>query len=125
MILERCPVVAFVATTKPEQARAFYCYLLGLNLEEDGPFALVVKTVNATLRIQKVEAFTPHQFTVLGWRVDDIRSSMKQLREKGLKFERFDGMDQDEQGVWITPDGAAVCWFKDPDGNVLSLTQAA
>jgi catechol 2,3-dioxygenase-like lactoylglutathione lyase family enzyme len=123
MTLENCDVVAFVATTQPEKARAFYCDVLGLRFDEDSPFALVVGTANATLRIQKVQAFTPLPFTALGWKVENVRAVTKQLLTKGIKFERFEGMSQDDLGIWVSPSGAMVCWFKDPDGNVLSLTQ--
>jgi catechol 2,3-dioxygenase-like lactoylglutathione lyase family enzyme len=123
MILANCDVMAFAATTQPEKARAFYCDVLGLPFEEDNPFALVVRTANATLRIQKVHAITPLPFTVLGWKVENIRATAKQLLSKGVKFERFEGMTQDDLGIWVSPSGAFVCWFKDPDGNVLSLTQ--
>jgi len=123
MILDNCDIMAFVATTQPEKARAFYCDVLGLRFEEDSPFALVVRTANATLRIQKVQAFAPFPFTVLGWKVGNVRAIAKQLLGKGVKFERFEGMTQDELGIWVSPSGAMVCWFKDPDGNVLSLTQ--
>jgi len=125
MILENNEVMAFVATTQPEKARTFYCDLLGLPLEDDSPFALVVRTANATLRIQKVQAFTPLPFTVLGCNVVNIQSTVNQLLAKGVKFERFEGMTQDESGIWVSPGGAKVCWFKDPDGNVLSLTQVS
>jgi len=125
MILDNCQVMAFVATTQPEKARAFYCDVLGLPFEEDSPFALVVRTANATLRIQKVQAFAPLPFTALGWKVGDVRTTAKQLLDKGVKFERFAGMSQDDLGIWVSPGGAMVCWFKDPDGNVLSLTQDA
>jgi len=121
--LANCDVMAFVATTQPEKARAFYCDVLGLNFEEDSPFALVVRTANATLRIQKVQSFTPLPFTSLGWTVSDIRATTQQLMAKGVNFERFEGMNQDDLGIWASPSGAQVCWFKDPDGNVLSLTQ--
>jgi catechol 2,3-dioxygenase-like lactoylglutathione lyase family enzyme len=123
MTLENCDVMAFVATTQPEKARAFYCDVLGLRLEEDTPFALVVRTANATLRIQKVQAFAPVPFTALGWKVGDVRATGKKLLGKGVKFERFEGIGQDDLGIWASPSGAMVCWFKDPDGNLLSLTQ--
>ena len=125
MLPGKCDLVAFVATTRPEKARVFYCDVLGMRLEEEGPFALVVSTTNAKLRIQKVDAFVPQTFTVLGWKVENIRTTMSQLMPKGVMFERFDGMDQDDAGIWVAPGGARVCWFKDPDGNVLSLTQGA
>jgi catechol 2,3-dioxygenase-like lactoylglutathione lyase family enzyme len=123
MPLHSSPLVAFLPTTNPAQSRAFYCDLLGLHLEDDNPFALVLQTQNATLRIQKVKSFTPHPFTALGWTVPDIRSAAQQLKSKGIHFERFEGMTQDDLGIWLSPSGAQVCWFKDPDGNVLSLTQ--
>ena len=125
MILANCDVMAFVATTQAERARAFYCDVLGLSFEEDSPFALVVRAANATVRIQKVQSFEPLPFTSLGWTVKDIKATVKQLNESGVKCERFAGMDQDDLGIWASPSGALVCWFKDPDGNVLSLTQFA
>ena len=115
--------MAFVATTQPKRARAFYCELLGLRFEEETPFALIVRTANAMLRIQKVQNFAPLPFTVLGWKVGNIKATAKQFVDKGVKFECFEGMGQDDLGIWVSPDGAMVCWFKDPDGNVLSLTQ--
>ena len=123
MTLGKSEIMAFVATTQPEKARAFYCDVLGLSFEEDSPFALVVRGANATLRIQKVQSFTPLPFTSLGWIVEDIKRTVQQLNEKGVNCERFAGMNQDELGIWASPSGALVCWFKDPDGNVLSLTQ--
>ena len=121
--LANSDVMAFVATTQPDKARAFYCDVLGLSFEEDSPFALVVKAANATLRIQKVQSFQPLPFTSLGWIVKDIKATVQQLIDKGVKCERFEGMNQDDLGIWSSPSGALVCWFKDPDGNVLSLTQ--
>ncbi|HEY8747873.1 MAG TPA: VOC family protein [Tepidisphaeraceae bacterium] len=123
MTLENCEVVAFLATTRAEDAHGFYCGVLGLELEEDGPFALVLRTANATLRIQKVREFTPLPFTAMGWKVGDVRAMAEALGRKGVKFERFEGMGQDDLGIWVSPSGAKVCWFKDPDGNLLSLTQ--
>ena len=123
MSLEGCEVVAFVATTRPDEARRFYCDVLGLDLLEDSPFAIVLTGRNAAVRIQKVKEFKPLPFTALGWLVDDVARRAKDLRAKGVKFERFDGMPQDKLGIWDSPSGARVCWFKDPDGNLLSLTQ--
>jgi catechol 2,3-dioxygenase-like lactoylglutathione lyase family enzyme len=125
MMLENCEVVAFAATTQSEKARAFYCDILGLRFEQDNTFALVLRTANATLRIQKVQAFTPLPFTALGWKVGNVRATAKQLLDKGIKCERFEGMSQDDLGIWASPSGAMVCWFKDPDGNILSLTQSS
>jgi catechol 2,3-dioxygenase-like lactoylglutathione lyase family enzyme len=125
MMLKNCNAIAFAATTQPEKARVFYCDILGLHFQEDSPFALVVRTANAMLRIQKVQAFTPLPFTALGWDVADIRKIAAQLIGKGVHFELFEGLNQDNLGIWHAPSGAMIAWFKDPDGNLLSLTQFA
>ena len=76
-----------------------------------------------SLRIQKVEAFQPRPFTALGWTVPDIGATVDDLSKRGVQFERYGGMDQDTRGIWNAPGGAKVAWFKDPDGNILSLTE--
>jgi|SRR6476660_2725740 catechol 2,3-dioxygenase-like lactoylglutathione lyase family enzyme len=123
MILGDYEVIAFVQTTQPEKARVFYGDVLGLKFEEDSAFALVFLAGRTMLRIQKVSTFSPLPFTSLGWKVPDIRATVQQLSKKGVRFERYEGMDQDESGICLSPSGAQVCWFKDPDGNNLSLTQ--
>ena len=122
-MLNRADIIAFVATTKSERARAFYEGVLGLSLLADEPFALVFDAHGVTLRVAKVQAFDPAPHTVLGWSVADIRGTIEGLIKKGVVFERYDGLPQDQMGVWTSPSGARVVWFKDPDGNVLSLTQ--
>src|SRR5262245_54857942 len=122
-MLERCTVMAFLATRDGGRARAFYETTLGLRVQSDDDFALALDAGGTTLRIQKVASFAPHPFTALGWQVPDIARAVDQLGGAGVAFERFTGMDQDERGVWHAPGGARVAWFKDPDGNVLSLTQ--
>jgi catechol 2,3-dioxygenase-like lactoylglutathione lyase family enzyme len=119
------PLIAMIATTQPERAKAFYADVLGLRLIEDGWFALVFTAGGTRLHIQKVKEFSPLPFTAMGWTVADIAATVAGLANKGIKFERYAGMTQDDAGVWTTPDGAKVCWFKDPDGNTLSLTQFA
>ncbi len=124
-MLGDCALMAFVATTQAEKAKAFYSNTLGLRLVEEDQFTLVFSAGGTTLRIQKVHQFTPHPFTALGWKVADIKSAAARLADKGVKCERYPGMEQDALGIWTVPGGAGkVCWFKDPDGNVLSLTQA-
>ena len=102
-LLANADVIAFVATTQAEKARAFYCDVLGLSFEEDSPFALVVRAANATVRIQKVQSFEPLPFTSLGWSIEDIKATAQELIAKGVKFERFEWMDQDELGIWTSP----------------------
>jgi catechol 2,3-dioxygenase-like lactoylglutathione lyase family enzyme len=115
--------VAFVATTDSERALRFYRDVLGLRLIADDPFALVFDLAGVPLRIQKVQQHTPLPFTSLGWQVDSIDRVVSVLSGKGVRFERYDGIDQTPAGIWRSPSGAQVAWFKDPDGNLLSLTQ--
>jgi catechol 2,3-dioxygenase-like lactoylglutathione lyase family enzyme len=115
--------VLFVATAKAERARDFYERVLGLAFVADEPYALVFRVGRSMLRIQKVERVPKVPYTVLGWSVRNIRSTVRRLSEAGVAFERYDGLAQDDDGVWHSPGGALVAWFQDPDGNTLSLTQ--
>jgi catechol 2,3-dioxygenase-like lactoylglutathione lyase family enzyme len=124
-MLRNCDVIAFVATTQPEQAKAFYSETLGLRLLADDPSALVFDAHSTMVRIVTVKELAPPAYTVLGWKVADIQAAMGELASRGVAFERYPGMPQDERGVWTTPQGDSVSWFKDPDGNTVSLTQFA
>lgn len=119
------PVMAFVATTDHLRAKEFYRDILGLRLvAEELPFALVFDANGTMLRVTVVKEMTPARYTVLGWRVPDIAAAVEQLSEAGVKFERYERTaNQDERGVWTAPGGARVAWFKDPDGNTLSITE--
>ena len=116
-------VVAFVPTTDLERALGFYGSILQLPLAERSPFACVFRAGGTMLRVTRVDSLRAQPFTVMGWDVPDIVRTMAELIERGVVFERFDGMGQDDTGVWTTPNGDRVAWFKDPDGNTLSLTQ--
>ena len=116
-------LLTFSQTVQPEKAKAFYGNVLGLTLVEDGPFAIVFRSGRTSVTIQKVKSFSPFPFTSLGWQVPDIRAAAQQLAAKGVVFQRHEGMKQDDLGIWLSPGGSQVCWFKDPDGNTLSLTQ--
>ncbi len=116
-------VMAFLATHDGGRARAFYEKTLGLRVISDDDFALAIDTGGTMLRIQKVASFAPHAFTALGWEVSDIGAAVAGLATAGVACERFPGLGQDDRGVWQAPSGAQVAWFKDPDGNLLSLTQ--
>lgn len=115
--------ILFTASIHHEAARAFYSDVMGFTLTADSPFALEFDAAGTMLRVQKVETLDPHSFTTLGWQVDDIAAERDRLFERGARFEHFEFIEQDERAIWTTPDGAKVCWFKDPDGNTLSLTQ--
>lgn len=116
-------VMAFVATSKPREALEFYRDVLGLELVSEDAFAIVFQTANATLRIQKTQQHEPLPYTALGWKVGDISVIVKALAARQVPLERFPGLEQDARGVWTAPSGAKIAWFKDPDGNVLSLTE--
>jgi catechol 2,3-dioxygenase-like lactoylglutathione lyase family enzyme len=118
-------IVAFVATTQSDSTRDFYERALGLRFVQDPPFALVFDAHGTMLRIQKVKELKPFSHTALGWNVFDIRTAIESLASRGVRFERFDGVPQNDLGVWASPSGAQVAWFKDPSDNILSLTQFA
>jgi catechol 2,3-dioxygenase-like lactoylglutathione lyase family enzyme len=116
-------LVAFVSTADPERARAFYGDVLGLELIEQTEFACVFRAPNAELRVTTAPAVDPAPYTVLGWRVSNVEARARDLAAHGTQPLRYEGLEQDELGVWRSPSGAEVLWFKDPDGNVLSITQ--
>jgi len=124
-MLGKNDLVSFVATADKAAARRFYEQVLGLRLVEDSPFALVFDANGAMLRVTPVPEHKTLPFTVLGWKVSDIAVTVRGLAAKGVNFDRFPGMTQDALGIWTTPDGAKVAWFKDSDGNLLSLTEFA
>jgi catechol 2,3-dioxygenase-like lactoylglutathione lyase family enzyme len=101
---------------------AFYGTVLGLPLLEDTPFALVFDAHGTRLRVQKVQQVVVAPYTVLGWRVPDIRAAVQALAAKGVEFRRYPGIDQDELGIWMAPGDTQVAWFRDPDGHTLSLS---
>jgi catechol 2,3-dioxygenase-like lactoylglutathione lyase family enzyme len=122
-MLANASLIGFVATTDAARARAFYEGALGLQLVADEQFALVFDANSTMLRVQKVQTLTPHPFTSLGWQVGDIAATVGRLAEQGVTVEHYGLPQQDELGIW-SPDGVTkVAWFKDPDGNLLSLTQ--
>jgi hypothetical protein len=93
-------------------------------LISDDEFALAFESNGTQLRIQKVQRITPPPFTVLGWQVTDIQAAIATLSQAGVSFERYSFMQQDAAGVWTAPGGTKVAWFKDPDGNLLSLSES-
>jgi hypothetical protein len=114
---------AFVPTTDPGKAKLFYRDILGLKLLSEDNYALEFDANGTLLRVAIVRELTPHPFTILGWNVDDIVSVIKQLNNKHVVFERYGFFEQDNLGIWTSPNDSKVAWFKDPDGNILSLTE--
>jgi len=120
-------LIAFVPSRDPTRAREFYEGTLGLEFISDDSFALVFNAHGTSLRVanvSQVRDFRPAPFTIVGWQVTNVSDSVSDLLKKGVRFERFPGMEQDAQGIWQSPSGSKVAWFKDPDGNILSITQA-
>lgn len=116
-------IVAFVATVDSKRARSFYEQVMGLRFISEDDFAIVFDGLGAPLRIQKVLDVAPRQFTVLGWSVASIDPAAAALEARGLRFERYEFLHQDAQGILGSPSGARVAWLMDPDGNLLSLTE--
>jgi catechol 2,3-dioxygenase-like lactoylglutathione lyase family enzyme len=116
-------IAAFVPTKDSGKARAFYEGILGLRFVKDDGFALVMDANGIMLRISKAADFKPAAFTILGWKVSGIEKVVASLQEKGVQFERFSFFQQDKLGIWTAPTGDKVAWFKDPDGNILSVSE--
>jgi catechol 2,3-dioxygenase-like lactoylglutathione lyase family enzyme len=124
-MLGSAKIVAFAPTRDAKKARTFYKDVLGLKLVSEDKFALEFDANGTMLRVTSVPPYTPQQFTILGWNVADIAKTVAKLSAKGVKFQQYGMPGQDERGIWSSPSGAKVAWFKDPDGNVLSVTQFA
>jgi catechol 2,3-dioxygenase-like lactoylglutathione lyase family enzyme len=121
MTLRDARIVSFVGVSDLDAAESFYGGVLGLSLEDVRPFALVADTGASQLRITAVGEVHAASHTVLGWQVDDIEGTIDALVAKGVQFNRYDGMKQDDRGIWTAPGGNRIAWFRDADANTLSL----
>jgi len=124
-MLESAQTVAFVGATDLDRAHEFYGGALGLPLVEHTELANVYDAGGTPLRVTRVEAPAGAGYTILGWVVSDIGGAVAALAAKGVAFERYPGLVQDEDGVWTAPGGSLIAWFRDPDGNILSLQEPA
>lgn len=123
-MLDTMNIVAFVPTTDFDKARSFYEGVLGLHFVNNDGFAMVLDANGIMVRVSKVQPdFQPLPFTILGWQVTGIEDVVAALQTRGVNFERFGFFEQDALGIWTAPSGDKVAWFKDPDGNVLSVSQ--
>jgi catechol 2,3-dioxygenase-like lactoylglutathione lyase family enzyme len=123
-MLAQADLIGFIPTVDADRARSFYVDVLGLTFVSEEPFAITVRSNNATIRIVPVTAYNPSPHTILGWEVSDIQAMAKKFHTSGITFERYPYLEQNADGIWAAPDGRAkVAWFKDPDGNVLSISQ--
>lgn len=116
-------MIGFVPTRDAKAARTFYEGALGFRFVSDDPFALVVGTDGNLIRVVKIKDFTPAPYTVLGWEVSEITAVVRWLTDRGVIFEKYPFAQDQETGIWTAPTGDRVAWFKDPDGNVLSVSQ--
>ncbi|HET9400188.1 MAG TPA: VOC family protein [Candidatus Acidoferrales bacterium] len=124
-ILASAKPAIIICTRDRARSVAFYRDTLGLELANEDKFAAVFSSGGVTLRVSHVADFTPHGHTILGFTVADVTAAVRALHEKGVTFERFAHIPHDELGIWTAPGGAmSVAWFKDPDGNLLSVTNA-
>jgi catechol 2,3-dioxygenase-like lactoylglutathione lyase family enzyme len=118
-------LMGFIPTRDGDAARAFYEQKVGLRFISDDQFALVFQSGENMIRISRTGSFTPAPFTILGWQSLQIEQDIRDLFARGITFERYDYITppQDDLGIWTAPNGAKVAWFKDPDGNTLSISQ--
>ena len=121
-MLTTFPINGFVRISDPQRSRRFYEQTLGLAFDYENPYVMVFRSGNTQIIAQIVKEFAPVAATVLGWEVKDIENVVSALRKDGVVFEKYEGMDQDELGIWTSPAGK-VAWFKDPDGNILSVSE--
>jgi catechol 2,3-dioxygenase-like lactoylglutathione lyase family enzyme len=122
-MLDSAKLVGFVGTTDYDQARAFYEGRLGCEVLSADQFAMAVRLGGHQIRIVKIPNFSPVRNTVLGWEVSDIEGVVQWLQGRGVDLEKYPFIQDRELGIWTTPNGDKVAWFKDPDGNVLSVSQ--
>jgi len=121
-MLER--MIGFIPTLDFDKSRAFYEGVLGFRFVHNDGFAMVLDANGTMIRVSKVGPdFKPAMFTILGWEVSDIEGVVSAMTAKGVVFERFSFFEQDDLGVWTAPSGDKVAWFKDPDGNTLSVSE--
>lgn len=124
-MLDNAIFKTFIPTVKPEEAKIFYRDVLGLTFLSEDDYGMEFDAFGTLLRVIIVPKLNTQTFTVAGWNVPDIKATIQQLNSKGIYCEKynFDFMQQDELGIWQSPEGSKVAWFKDADGNVLSLTE--
>jgi catechol 2,3-dioxygenase-like lactoylglutathione lyase family enzyme len=121
-VLTAYPLNGFLRITDPERARRFYEQVLGLTFEYENPYVSVFRSGQTTIIAQRVKEVTPVASTVLGWEVQGIEKVAAFLSNRGVVFEKYPHMDQDALGIWNSPAGK-VAWFKDPDGNILAVSE--
>ncbi|HEX8572568.1 MAG TPA: VOC family protein [Allosphingosinicella sp.] len=116
--------VAMITTSDRKVAEPFYADILGLRRKGDDGFAALFDLAGVTLRLTEAPGYSAQPHPVLGWEVEDIEAAVAALAANGVAMNVYEGLGQDENGIWGAPDGSCkVAFFSDPDGNGLSLTQ--
>jgi catechol 2,3-dioxygenase-like lactoylglutathione lyase family enzyme len=124
MPLAEARPVAMIATKDRKAAEPFYSETLGLRRKGDDGFAAMFDLAGITLRLTEVPGYAAPLTPVLGWEVADMEAAVASLTANGVTMNLYEGLGQDERGIWTAPDGSCkVAFFNDPDGNGLSLTQ--
>ncbi|HTQ97931.1 MAG TPA: VOC family protein [Candidatus Acidoferrum sp.] len=116
-------IIGFLVTRDYDRAREFFEKKLGITYVSLDAYALVMRAGETMIRITKNPGFQPAQGTVLGWEVRDIEKTVAWLKGQGIAMEKYPFVEDKESGIWNAPGGDRVAWFKDPDGNVLSVSQ--
>jgi catechol 2,3-dioxygenase-like lactoylglutathione lyase family enzyme len=114
-------MVGFLFTTDYDRAKAFFVGKLGFHFIQQDQFALAMRCGENMVRVTKIANFTPAQATVLGWETSDIEGALAWLQKQGVAPEKYPWAGGSE--IWTAPSGDKILWFKDPDGNVLSISQ--
>jgi len=122
-MLDSANLCGFLMTSDYDRAKEFFCGKLGFQFESLDPFALAVRVGGHQIRITRLPDFKPLPATVLGWEVKDIEAAVDWLSSRGIATEKYPWVQDQQRGIWAAPGGAKVAWFKDPDGNVLSVAQ--
>jgi catechol 2,3-dioxygenase-like lactoylglutathione lyase family enzyme len=122
-MLDSSKIIGFAPTKDATAARTFYVDQLGLTFVSEDEYALVLNANGNMVRIIKARDFKPVQYTVLGWEVQNLAAVAAKLKDQGVVFEQYPFIQDKQLGIWTAPNGDKIAWFKDPDGNVLSISQ--
>jgi catechol 2,3-dioxygenase-like lactoylglutathione lyase family enzyme len=122
-VLASSRLQTIIWTSRVADAEQFYSGVLGLPFKGKSHGALLYDVGGSDLRVSPVSSTKPSAHTVLGFAVSDLNAVIGALSARGVEWERFPGFPHDAAGVVVTPEGAKVVWFRDPDGNLLSIVQ--
>jgi catechol 2,3-dioxygenase-like lactoylglutathione lyase family enzyme len=106
-----------------ERAREFYEGTLGLDVSDDGGLVTLDLGGDRPTLVYPKPDFTPATYTILNFPVEDIDATVDELTSRGVRFERYEGFEQDEKGIWRGDDGPPIAWFTDPAGNIFAVLE--